>query len=168
LQRLALDHGGAIMGIDHHGKPRGTHPDPVDDILGSTGKGAVADCLMGLYRERGKQGAILRIVGRDLDADRNLSLQWDGHLCCWQLLSNADAITQKSLQAMTLDAFATLGGQATTRQVATFLKKDEGNVSREIAELISKGKLLRCPKQGREQPYRLPGAPDQVPIMAEA
>jgi len=167
LQRLALDRGGAILGIDHHAKPRGTHPDPVDDILGSTGKGAVADCLIGLYRERGKQGAILRIVGRDLDADRNLSLQWDGRLCCWQLLGNADAITQSSLQAIILDAFTKLGGQATTRQVATLLEKNEGNVSHEIAELISKGKLLRCQKQGREQPYRLPGMLDQVAATAE-
>jgi hypothetical protein len=156
LQRLALDHGGAILGIDHHGKPHGTNPDPVDDILGSTGKGAVADCLMGLYRERGKQGAILRVVGRDLDADRNLALEWDGRLCCWQLLGNGDAITKNSLQAVILDAFARLGGQATTRQVARYVGKDEGNVSHEIAELVSKAKIERGQKQGRKQPYHLP------------
>ena len=46
----------AIRVVDHHCKPRGASPDRIDDILGSTGKGAVADCIAGLYRERATRG----------------------------------------------------------------------------------------------------------------
>ena len=80
LQQLALEHATAILLVDHHSKPKGTNPDPVDDVLGSTAKGAAADCVMGLYRERGKKAAVLRVVGRDLDEEQSLPLKWDPQL----------------------------------------------------------------------------------------
>jgi AAA domain len=167
LQRLALERRAAILLVDHHSKPRGMNPDPVDDILGSTGKGAAADIVMGLYRERGKKGAILRVVGRDLDEDKNLALEWDPQWCCWQLLGDEAEVAKGSLQATILDAFARLGGAATTTAVAEYIGKDKGNLSREIAELVQKGKLERGGKQGREQPYRLAGALTEEPQASQ-
>jgi hypothetical protein len=167
LQRLAMEHRAAILLVDHHSKPRGTNPDPVDDILGSTGKGAAADIIIGLYRERGKKGATLRVVGRDLDEDKNLALEWDPRSCCWQLLGDAGEVAKGSLQASILDAFDRLGGEGTTTAVAEYLRKDKGNVSREITDLVQKAKLERGQKQGREQRYRLPGAVKQAPKAAE-
>lgn len=157
IQRLALDRQAGLLVIDHHTKPRGTYPDPVDDILGSTGKGAVADCIAGLYRERGKQGATLHIVGRDLEGDKRLAIEWDARSACWQYLGDADEVAQESLQARILTAVKAKGGCATTTEIAASLGKQKGNVSREIAALVGKRKLMSGKKEGRSQPYHLPG-----------
>jgi hypothetical protein len=157
LQRLALDRQAAMLLIDHHTKPRGTHPDPVDDILGSTGKGAVANCVAGLYRERGKKGATLHIVGRDLDGDKKLAIEWDPPLACWQYLGDADEVAQDSVQAAILAALKAMGGHATTTEIAEYLDRAKGNVSREIMELVKKGKLMLGKKDGKSQPYHLLG-----------
>jgi len=157
LQRLAIDDRAMTAVIDHHTKPRGTNPDPVDDILGSTGKGAVADCVAGLYRERGKMGAILHVVGRDLDGDKRLALEWDALLSCWKYLGDADAVAKDSLQAAVLVAIPQLGGEATTTELAEYLGKHKGTISREIAELVQKNQVVPLKKHGREQPYGLPG-----------
>jgi AAA domain/IclR helix-turn-helix domain len=161
LQRLALEHGAAILLVDHHSKPKGTNPDPVDDVLGSTAKGATADIVMGLYRKRGEQAATLRVVGRDLDDDHNLALKWDPRWCCWHLLGDAAEGSTDTLDAKILASFAALGGEATTTQVAQHLGKDKGNISRAIAALVEQGKLERGQKRGKEQFYRLPGTVNQ-------
>ena len=49
LQTLALDHDAAVLVIDHHRKPSGFAGDPIDDIVGSTAKSAVADDALGLF-----------------------------------------------------------------------------------------------------------------------
>jgi len=54
----------------------GFDADAIADILGSTGKGAVADSARELYRERGKAGAKLSITGRDIE-ERTLALTMD-------------------------------------------------------------------------------------------
>jgi hypothetical protein len=161
LQRLALDKRASILLIDHHTKARGANPDPVDDILGSTGKGAAADCVMGLYRERGKKAAILRVVGRDLDEDQSLALTWDAQLCCWQRLRDEGEEPKETMQAQILAAIVQLGGQATKTQLAQALGKDKGNISREVDKLVDQRKLERGAKIGREQFYRLPGHPSR-------
>lgn len=164
LQRLALDHRAMIAVIDHHSKPRGTNPDPVDDVLGSTGKGAVADCVAGLYRERGKLGAVLHIVGRDLDRDKRLALEWDAQLSCWKFLGDADEVAKDSLQVAILAAVRQIGGETTTTELGEYLGKHKGTISREITELVQKQQLIPLKKRGREQPYGLPGQeerPDQ-------
>ena len=59
LQTLALEHDAAVLVIDHHRKPSGFVGDPIDDIVGSTAKSAVADAALGLFKEQGKAGAVL-------------------------------------------------------------------------------------------------------------
>jgi hypothetical protein len=157
LQRLALNKGAAILLIDHHTKARGANPDPVDDVLGSTGKGAAADSVMGFYRQRGEKAATLRVVGRDLDEDQSLPLEWDPQLCCWQLMRDTAGEPKETMQAQILSAIVRLGGQATKTHLAQALGKDKGNISREVDKLVDQGKLERGAKIGRDQFYRLPG-----------
>ena len=84
LQVLAHTYNLAICLIDHHNKQNRPDKDVVDDILGSTAKGAMADTIIGLYRERGKPGAKLRITGRDVE-DQELSLNFDSNTGTWEL-----------------------------------------------------------------------------------
>jgi hypothetical protein len=156
LQRLALDQEIAILVVDHHGKPRGASPDPIDDILGSTGKGAVADCIAGLYREQGKKGAILRIVGRDLDEDQNLVLDRDPRLRCWQLRGHTDDVPHDSVPAEILRALDRLG-EASLLELAGALEKHKGTISRALNSLLDKGRVEIHGKRGRADVYQRVG-----------
>jgi DNA-binding transcriptional ArsR family regulator len=154
LQRVAQDRAMAVLLVDHHSKASGGIPgsDPVDDVIGSSAKVAVADSILGLYRKRGERGAILRATGRDIE-DAELALEWIADGCYWELLGNAEDVRQKTLQDDLLAAVDVLGGEATTSQLAEHLGKDRGNVSRELAELLNKGLIKRLARRGKEQPY---------------
>jgi len=154
LQRIAIDNGISILLIDHHTKPKGTDPNPVDDILGSTGKAAVADCLMGLYRQRGKKGATLAITGRDLE-DKKLALEWDSTTQCWQLLGDAEQVESDSVQGAIIRMMEELGGETTISEVADCLGRDRGNIAREMSELVARGIVKRGQKAGKKVPYLL-------------
>jgi len=66
LQQIAQIYDLAILLIDHHRKSMGfVGGSPIDDIIGSTAKAAVADTVLGLFREQGKHGARLKVIGRE-------------------------------------------------------------------------------------------------------
>jgi hypothetical protein len=89
LQSLAQRQSTAIVAVLHTRKgSAGFEPDPVDDVLGSTGLTASADCVLALYTEQGKAGATLKGRGRDLD-DIDLALQFDPLTCAWQSLGES-------------------------------------------------------------------------------
>jgi len=158
LQHLAQLHDLAILLIDHHRKPSGMVANPIDDILGSTAKAAVADAALGLFREQGKHGASLRVTGRDIE-EQELALEWDSRLCCWQLLGEAGAVRKDSFQAEVINAIRDLLGMGetpTTTTIATHLSKDKGNVSRALADLVKAGAVIKGRREGRAQPYTLP------------
>lgn len=156
LQRYSQDNGIGSLLVDHHRKPglSGTQ-DVIDDVMGATSKTGVADAALGIYRARGQQSAELKLAGRDV-MDRELAVQFDPQLFCWQLLGEASDVKANTLQHAILDAMTeTYGGEATCSEVAKFLNKDRGNVYREMQELLSKGKLTKIAKVGREVPYRV-------------
>lgn len=156
LQRIALTYDLAILLVDHHRK-NSTFEDPVDDILGSTSKSAVADCVLGLFRARGRHGTTLKFTGRDIE-EGELALRWDPEYCQWILLGEVGQVVQDTLGADVLKAIeelTTMGELATTRRIAKHLDKRESHVSRALAELIKMGKVKRGERQGREVPYAL-------------
>jgi len=161
LQRLAHLLDMAVLVIDHHRKSSALGPNPIDDIMGSTGKAAVADALLGLYKEQGKRGAVLAVTGRDID-ERSLALEWDAVTRCWQCLGAAGDVqegTRKADITQAIPALARMGQLPTIANVAEFCDMRRPHVSRAINDLVTAGKVIRGPKEGREQPYYLP---DQV------
>lgn len=122
LQEIAHEKECAIVLIDHHKKGKGFDPDVITDILGSTAKGAMADTIIGLYRERNKPGAKILITGRDIE-EKILTVKMDWLTGCWQL----DEDTSQNLsgvQADLLEALEQIGPCGVS----------------EIAEAIGKGK----------------------------
>jgi predicted transcriptional regulator len=114
--------------------------DAVSDILGTTGKGATADVIMGLYRERGKPGARLAITGRDVE-EKVLDLVFDPVLGIWQLEGEVgQVITDK--QKDLLDILRMLDG-ATVGEVAEALGRNKGTAYNRLADLESKGLVYR-------------------------
>ena len=155
LQQLALSHDLAILLIDHHRKSSGFSSDPIDDLLGSTAKSAVLDAALGLYREQGKQGATLKIVGREVE-EREVALEWDAQFCCWQALGDAGDVREDSSRGEVLSAITDLerlGELATTARIASHTSRDRGNISHILANLLADGKIRKGSKQGRQQPY---------------
>ncbi len=158
LQHLALTCRCTILVVDHHRKRGAFDPDPVEDLLGSTGKAAVADTILGLFRERGKPGAQLHVTGRDMP-DLQLALTWDAQTCCWQVNEDTETTTHSAGQLEALEAIRELGGAATTSDLAEHLGKDKAQVSRTLAELITTGDVRKGRRTGRAVPYRLADPP---------
>jgi hypothetical protein len=157
IQNIAQSQDMAILVIDHHRKSASFAPDPIDDIMESTAKGAVIDTAWGLYKERGKQGANLMVTGRDVE-DRQMALQWDSVMFCWQYLGESNAVRSDTLKGKilaTMRDLETLGELATQSSIARHLGKDQGNVGHAMADLLNEGRIVKCEKQGRQQPYRL-------------
>ena len=160
LQRMAQLHDLAILLIDHHRKPSGFQADPVDDILGTTAKAAVADAALGLYRNgQGKRETTLKAIGRDIE-EIELALEWDGRTCCWQLLGEAGEVRKDTVNAEVRDAIAALvalGQVPSTARIARYLGKQESQVSRSLGQLLNNSQVVKGTKIGREVPYYLPG-----------
>jgi hypothetical protein len=157
LQHFAVTHNIAIIIIDHHRKPNGIATgDPIEDLLGSMAKGGVSDCSIGLYRERGKHGATMKLTGRDV-AERELSLEWDGALFCWQYQGEAQAVREDSEKGRVLASAIALfedGETPTTSKISNSTGIDVGNVSKCLADLVGCGLLVKADKKdGRQQPY---------------
>jgi replicative DNA helicase len=155
LQGFAINRDMAVLAVDHQRKPAGFAEDPVDDIIGSTAKSAVTDVALGLYRQQGKRGAILKATGRDVD-EQQLSLSWDADLCCWQLEGTVEEV---ALRGRKSDILAALRGQHPEPLTATELAKHteikRQNVTPILNDLVNEGFVKRLPKVGKDVPHQL-------------
>ena len=142
LQEMAHKQNCVIIIIDHHKKSTGFDPDAIADILGSTAKGAMADTVLGMYRERGKSGAKLAITGRDIE-DQTLNLVWDYPTGCWQLDKSDQRLTPQRN-----DLVETLAdiGPARLSEIAEAVGRHKGNVYKQLVELE---KIRRVKKLGQ-------------------
>jgi biotin operon repressor len=155
LQRLAIDRGLTVLVIDHHRKRNGFEANVIDDVLGATGKAAVLDAALGLYREHGKREAELVVTGRDLE-DTELALEWDGTTCTWQALGLAGEVKAKTRNAEILAVLRRSNPDPLTgTEIASETGYDRGDVNRLLADLETMGFVYRLPKQGRTIPYAL-------------
>jgi len=127
--------------LDHHNKGFGRTPDAVLDILGSIGKSAVPDTLLGLYREQGKAEAYLVATGRRV-ADQKLALQFDRQTACWQCLGDADELDITERRQEILDALGDLG-RASVKQVSKAVEQDRSNTYKRLQDLVTAGEVVR-------------------------
>lgn len=144
LQAMAMRAGATVILVDHHNKVKQNEKtlDPVTDVLGSTGKGAVADAIMGLYRIEGRPGAILALTGRDVE-EKRLALAFDKDTHTWQDTGMSYATLKLSdNRRAALDVVAGMG-QVTCQEVADALDKPKSNVYRTLKDLVTEGFLTR-------------------------
>jgi archaellum biogenesis ATPase FlaH len=151
IQALAFDTQSAILIIDHHAKSLGGNNDPIADILGSSAKAAVADCIWGLYRERGKPTANLVISGRDVE-DQQLSLRWDGPIGTWIYEGDTETVQMNRQRVAICDAIR--DGAYTHAKIAEATGMDKGNLSRLLAEMVFERRLA-VEGDGRGKRYAL-------------
>lgn len=144
LHEIANAKNCALVMVDHHRKSGGSEPDAIADILGSTAKGAMADTSLGLYRERGKAGACLRVVGRDVE-EQTYELRFDKGTGCWQLANAAiEDITEQQAEILrVLENNGPAGAQA----IADTIGANKGTIYHQLTELERKEKV----KQGDDK-----------------
>lgn len=142
LQQIALSRNCAILILDHHHKMSGGL-DCVSDILGSTAKGAVADTLWGLYRERGKTGAKLGVTGRRV-REQELELTWDMTTWAWQYRGEAGKAPINETRAAILAHLATVK-RAGVVEIAECVGIDKGNCHKELQGLVADCRVQRIP-----------------------
>ena len=159
LQRMAMERDICLLLVDHHRKSAGGVGDVIDDVMGATSKVGVADAAIGIYRERGKSDAILKVAGRDVD-DQELAVTFDRDLFTWQLLGTAAGVKAESVQSDIITAIEEMGGMATAAKIAEWIKRDRSNTHKELTELVNKGVVRRGGKSGREVKYMIAGNDD--------
>ncbi len=143
LQGVALDCGCALVFVDHHRKANMTGADPILDIGGSVSKGGVADTVWAIYKEQGKAGAVLHIVGRDID-ERRLQLRHDQETHCWQSMGDVERVLTAAEQDV-YDAALDLGRFQLMEAVEALGKDgaEKGHIHGRLQELVNKGYLSR-------------------------
>lgn len=141
VQAAAQDHNCAVVMVDHHRKGFGTNPDAIADILGSTAKGAVADTTWGLYRERGKAGAKLNVIGREV-IEQTLTLTFDGLTGCWQCEGDAFELEMTERRNEILVALESIG-RASLREIAETVDQPRSNTHTRLQDLVNDGQILR-------------------------
>ena len=123
------------------------------DILGSTAKGAMADCVWGLYKQRGKAEAKLQITGRDV-LETTLALKWDVLTSCWQSQGDAHELELTQRRQEIVNALKALG-RASVKDVAEAVGQPTSNTHNRLQDLVSSELVLRIP-EGRRVWYELP------------
>ena len=161
LQSVAISQNCAIAFVDHHGKAvKHDGGDPVNDVIGSVAKGGVADWMWGLYRERGKLGATLTIVGRDIDGDQMLSLSFDKEFGCWQYEGDGSNVTMTNRRQEILDAVRTMK-RAMLQTIADMVHQPKGHTHDRLQELVHGG-LVRRIEEGSNIFYELQDADEEA------
>jgi hypothetical protein len=155
LQAAALALNCVVLVVDHHRKSKMGDSDPIIDNSGSVSKTGTADCAWGLYKEQGKSGAILHVLGRDVD-EKRLKLFHDPLTGCWQVEGDADRLLSDKEQEV-FDILQDLGGQCQLMDVVLALNlpaEEKGNVHNRLQELVNKG-LVQRSKDGRAVYYEV-------------
>ena len=143
LQVLAHRLNCTVVIVDHHKKTGMAwgEIDVVGDILGSTAKGALADTAVGIYRERGKAGAKLAIVGKEVE-DKVLQVSFSSEKGIWEM-DQTEAAGLTRIQLEIINAMENLKVPAGVSVIAQEACKNRGSVSRELVELERLGKIER-------------------------
>lgn len=148
----------AVLLLHHHNKvgaattgagAGGIEPDPLVNLQGSISIGGMADCLMGMYRQKDKASVLLTGYGRDVE-EFAFELTFDKTTRVWQA-------TQRGVPKQTDERAAVLAvledlGPATLIEINEILKTDKGNLYRRLQNMVALGIIER----GEKGRYRLP------------
>lgn len=149
LQNLAHDRSMCILVIDHHAKAQSQWENPIDDLIGSTGKGAVCDTAWGLYRRKtNPHWATLAVAGRDIE-EQDLTIVWDDSVSSWRKSEENDDPLPSSQRAV-LDTLLGFGAPAKTPAIAERVGMDRTWVNRSLNALHVSGFVEKTGGRGQE------------------
>lgn len=140
LQTIAQNKHMSIIVVLHTRKSFGQDLDPRDDILGSTGLTASADCILAIYKQSGKTHTLFKGIHKDF-GDIDLTIEFDPITCAWQLVGITGEVVEGENENEILEAMPDLG-LAKVSEIALAIHKDRANTGKRCANLWVKG-LLR-------------------------
>jgi hypothetical protein len=145
IQTLSLESNCLTLLLDHHGKPKGYNPNPIDDVMSSTAKSAIADTIMGLYRNEHAQCHSLMMIGREV-GELTLSIRWDRTTRCWQLIPDeSEKLTEKQMLAIKYLAGVK---KANNKEISQALNMNAGTCLRCVLNpLVFTGQITRNEKK---------------------
>ena len=142
LQAAAQEHNMSVVAIVHRRKSMGQEKGvPVDDVLGSTHMTTAADCVLCIYRERGKSRAELKGRTRDTD-DIELTMEFDRSTVCWQLVGETAEVAQTEGEEDVLDALREMG-KANVAMISKSSGKNKGTIWKQLQKLWKQGEVDR-------------------------
>ena len=145
IQKLAIDKGIAIV-LVHHTRKGQSETYALDDVMGSTGLTAGADCIMMLKRTSG--GNELFVTGRDVE-EQQLAIEHNNKTGLWKLIGNTKFTGMSKAHA---DIYNILiqRGPLTNKEICNITKKASNNVSGLLARMAidsiitKEGKLYKA------------------------
>lgn len=145
VHAMAHTYGCAVVLVDHHTK-KTTSADAVHNILGSIAKGAIADTLLGLYRQRGESYARLLVTGRDIE-DRLLAIRYDPDAGLWMLEGEAASIEITARRGEVLEILDELG-RCRLSDIQQISSHDRSNLFRVLRDLVQAGLVIKRDTDG--------------------
>jgi len=138
----------AVVLVHHHNKVGAatsgtggaTEPDPLVNLQGSISIGGMADCIIGMYRQKDKAGVLLCGYGRDVE-EYALNLTFDRTTHCWQAV-NVDAPRVTDERAKIIVALQDLG-PSTATELNKVLEADKSNLHKRLQNMVGLGMLDR-------------------------
>lgn len=139
LQQLCSETECGILLNDHHNKPKGFNPDPIDDVMASTAKSAVADTIYGIYTENGKRGARMKARGRDIE-EIDKHIFFDRFTGAWQIEGDTSEVELAGRNREVL-TFLKTAGKSKASTIANSIGGDRSNLYKVLDALVDKGLL---------------------------
>jgi RecA-family ATPase len=139
LQQITTEINCGILLNDHHNKPKGFNPDPIDDVMASTAKSAIADTIYGIYTENGKRGAVMKARGRDIE-EIDKRICFDKLTGAWQVEGDTNEIELAGHKHDVL-TFLKVNGKSKVATIVNALGLDRGNTYKVLDSMVDKGLL---------------------------
>jgi RecA-family ATPase len=141
IQSHAVNSNYTFLIVDHMPKNTGFGTDPISHIYGSIGKAGMVDTAWGLYKEQGKYGAKLHIVGRELE-EKILQLSFTTPGFYWHCEGDAYEFLMTENKKLVLEALTDLG-RARAKEIAETIDRDLSNVLKILNDLCNAGLARR-------------------------
>ena len=158
LQSIALTNNVCLLFVDHLAKPKGTSPNPIDDIMNSTAKTATADTLLGMYRNY--EDKTVRFCGEGKAImPFDITLKFDPVSGCWQSQGDTSLHINNQAENEIIDALIDLGTASLAEICKAIGGKNKGNTSARLTNLANRGMIekLKHPVSKQTIAYRYIG-----------
>jgi hypothetical protein len=146
IQKVAINHGVAILGATHTRKPKpGANEDQLDEVQNSSGLTGAADAVLTLKRLRMTKNATLFITGRDVE-EREIPLAVDEEFCLWTITTpdhNDPDARATPEQRKLLAAIRHATGPISPAELARILGKDANTVTQMLKRMHAAGQVQR-------------------------
>jgi len=127
--------------------------DPIDKITGTLGLSGAFDGAMVLDRKRNESTGVLKIVGRDIEHDVDLGVEWAPELTRWRIIGDAAEVKASAARRQILACIREAKEAMLPREIAEETGLPRGSVRHLVRKMHGDGLLVRHEGTGRNHRY---------------